>query len=132
MSRLARVFTRVYALGMTNTTATIAHTIREQITTGALMALGARELIATESGLRFTASILPFTKSGARGTRARAMRVEVTLNGLDYYDVVVSYAGRDYSTVEHYAGDNIDAFSLARILLALDYDGPTALNPRML
>jgi hypothetical protein len=123
---------------MTNTTSP-AHIIRDQITPGVLMALGARDLMATardltgaEPGLRFTASILPFTKSGARGTRARAMTVAVTLNALDLYDIAVTYAGRDYSVVTHWEAANVDCFELSRLLLALDYDGPTAVNPRML
>jgi hypothetical protein len=117
---------------MTNTTATPALIIRDQITTGVLMALGAHKLIATESGLRFAARILPFTKSGKRGTAARVMQVEVTLNALDLYDIAVTYAGRDYSVVTHWEAANVDCFELSRLLLALDYDGPTAVNPRML
>lgn len=82
-----------------------------------------------EEGLTFKARVLPFTKTGKRGTGARVMRVSIYLNGLDYYDVEVGWL-RGTEWVTHYSGTNVDAFSLNRVLLSLDYDGPTVRNPR--
>jgi len=124
----------------------IAATIVEQIGRGTLMSLGGHNLthgmIATTAdapalpSLSFDARILPMTKGGHRGSTPRIMRVVVGLNGADYYDVHVSYPqrgdtfGQKPRTV-HYEADDVDAGSLSRLLLALDYDGTAVLNPRL-
>lgn len=120
----------------------VASTIREQINTGSLMALGAHELrpldfIADDASaplpsLAFKARILPFTKSGHRSTAARVMQVVVSLNAADLYDVLVIYKGRDGQKVVHYESSDVDAMKLSWLLLALDFDGDSVLNPRYL
>jgi len=113
-------------------------TLRSQINFGVLMALGAHDLrlvSATENhlgGMTFKARILPFTKSGNRGSATRVMDVTITLNGMDYYDIRVTYApvGHRFDRVEHANIKDVDVFALNHVLLALDYDGPQVLNPR--
>lgn len=126
-------------------TAAIAHTFQRQITNGVLMSLGAHNFVhgnitATEDStplpsLAFNARILPMTKSGARGSAPRTMRVVVSLNGADLYDVHVSYRQRGdryglKPRVVHHEATDVYADELPRLLLALDYDGATVLNPR--
>lgn len=124
-----------------NTAADTAKVIRQQITMGALMSLGARDFShGTRDGqtyLAFAATVLPFTKSGNRATAARAMTVTVTLTPADLYDITVTYPQRGdrygLKTPEtHYTAEGIYADQLPRLLLALDYDGETVLNPRYL
>ena len=114
----------------------VSNIIIQQIGNGVLMSLGAHKLGSllndgTIEGLTFKARILPFNKSGARAVQPRIMQVMVTLNGLDYYDIRVIYA-RGQEIVTHYEAANIDAERLPRIMLALDFDGESALNPRLL
>ena len=113
-----------------------AQIIQQQIGVGSLMSLGAHDLAAvTEKGqihgFTFMARILPFTKAGKRSSAARNMRVMIMLNELDYYDVSVTYA-RKYEGVTHYEGHNVGAEQISNLMLALDYDGDTALNPRLI
>lgn len=123
----------------------VAAIIRRQISGGVLMSLGARDFrhgnVAAVRGadplpsLIFNATILPFTASGARGSAGRTMNVVVSLNARDLYDVLVTYnrRGDRYGTqgpVVHFEADDVDAESLTRVMLALDYDGPETLNPR--
>lgn len=121
-----------------------ADTIRQQITGGVLMSLGARNFRAAtianaegfaQPGFVFDATILPMTKAGRRGTAPRTMTVTASLNAADYYDVKVTYPQRGdtyglKAPVTHYEADDVDAFSLARLMLSLDYDGDTVTNPR--
>lgn len=123
--------------------AVITDTIREQIGSGVLMSLGAHnfhsnygklvqgedDFYLTDATLAFHARILPFLKSGKRGTGPRKMFVSVTLNGTDYYDIKVLFE-KGGELVEHFSATDVDAFSLARTMLALDYNGPEVLNPR--
>lgn len=123
----------------------IASTIRQQITGGVLMSLGARDfrhgnISGTKDAtplpsLIFNATILPMTKAGKRGTAARTMQVTVSLNALDYYDIRVTYnqRGDKYGLkdpVVHYEATDIDVSTLAPLMLSLDYDGDTVTNPR--
>lgn len=107
----------------------IATVIKRQIGAGSLMALGASEFYATDGGLRFTARILPFTKAGTRSSRAAKMFVEVKLNGADLYDVRVAQL-KGLDVVEHYSATDVVAFGLPALMLALDWDGDEATNPR--
>lgn len=123
----------------------IASTIRQQITGGVLMSLGARDFrygnIAPANGgeplpsLIFNATIRPMTKSGKRGTTPRTMQVTVSLNFMDYYDVRVTYNQRGdkygfQDPVVHFEAKDIDVSTLASLMLSLDYDGDTVTNPR--
>jgi hypothetical protein len=100
------------------------------------MSLGAHNLASVLNegeieGLTFRARILPFRKDGTRSEKPRIMQVIITHNALDYYDARVIYtSAREILT--HYETSNIDAEQLPRIMLALDYDGATALNPQVL
>ena len=107
----------------------IGRVIRSQIATGALMALGASRITAGNlpagkyllPGLRFTARILPYRTDGTRSQRPRLMTVDITLNGLDLYDIVVHYPTGLSRTIHHEQHD-IDVESLTPALLALDSD----------
>ena len=81
-------------------------------------------------GVEFDARILPFKVNGERGSRARVMRVKIVLNSSDYYDVSVGYP-KGYEWVEHFSREDVDAFALNHLLLALDWDGDEVLNPRL-
>lgn len=122
---------------MNTETVQIANIIREQITTGVLMSLGARSFTEMDEwetrrgGLDFHATILPMRKDGTRGTRARTMRVWVELAWNDTYTVKVFYTGRDWQDVTHFQRDMVYADQLPKLLLALDYDGNEILNPRL-
>lgn len=126
-------------------TRTIADEIRSQIGVGGLMTLGASALrhglvaatpeATPRPSLVFNARILPFTKTGQRSGNARTMQVVVSLNGADYYDVKVTYnqRGDRYGIkppVVHFEASDVDAFTIGRLMVALDYDGDTATNPR--
>lgn len=129
----------------TTTSQEVAQVIHRQIGGGVLMSLGAHNLghgnlapvvgAFPQPGLVFNARILPFTKSGKRSGSARVMLVVVSLNAMDYYDVLVTYnaPGDRYGAqgpVVHYEAADVDFETLPRLLLALDYDGETVLNPR--
>lgn len=123
---------------------TFTFSLRAQVSVGAFMSLGAHNFGAYYAAavgsdatgysfydptMSFDARIIRMAKTGGRGEQVRNMRVDITLNALDYYDVLVTYpvGGK---TVVHYEGHDIDASSIGRILLALDYDGDEVLNPR--
>lgn len=123
----------------------VASTIRQQITGGVLMSLGARDFrhgaVAASKdspalpSLIFNATILPMTKNGTRGTAPRTMQVIVSHNAMDYYDIRVTYPQRGdkyglKDPVVHYEATDIDVSTLARLMLSLDYDGDTITNPR--
>lgn len=109
----------------TTATATTATVIRQQIETGVLMSLGAREFAYTttdgQPGLTFKATVLPFRKNGTRGTRGRTMRVTVTLTPADDYTVTVGYLNR-YEWVEHFRAEGVYVDALNRVLLSIDSD----------
>lgn len=124
----------------------LANTIRTQVQWGVFASLGASDMSAFNNlpafradgtqrdeypryGLTFIARILPFRADGTRGEGARKMQVSVGLNFWDYYDITVAYVDRGETRI-HAAAKDIDAGSLSRWLLALDYNGETAWNPR--
>src|SRR5215212_8706044 len=96
----------------------VAATIRQQITPGVLMSLGAHELAWTvdrfgNPGLTFKARIIPNKQS-----RVRIMRVTVTLTAADTYDIEVGYLkSRTFEWVSHYETTNIYNDQLAPTLL---------------
>lgn len=97
------------------------------------MCLGARNIRSVEKdgklGMQADVTILPFNKDGSRSARPRTMQAEVLLNHMDYYDVTVSYP-KDGTTVIHSQTQDVDCTQIAGHMLALDYDGDEALNPR--
>ena len=107
----------------------VARIVRSQIEGGVLMSLGARTFLATngkctvtgDAGLVFDATILPYRQDGTRSTRPRTMRVEVTLNAADLYDVVVTYTQR-LERLMHERISDVPVESLNRVLLSLDSD----------
>lgn len=114
-----------------------AETIRSQIQLGVFMSLGATrplyEVHKGQPGLTFQACVLPFTETGDRSTDARTMRVHITLNPADTYDIEVLYTttrNGETTTTEHHAATDVYVDQLNPHLLALDYDGDTVLNPR--
>lgn len=117
--------------------AEIAVEIKRQIGPGSLMSLGAHDFRAAgpvvsgeRGGLDFAVRVLPFRADGTRGTAPRIMRCRVTLTGADDYKVRVAYLNR-HNIVTHYEGDGFYADQLPALMLALDYNGPTVLNPRI-
>ena len=112
----------------------VGNTIWKQIPVGVKMALGVHDVFFTskgeDHGIACQIKILPFLKSGKRGRSARNVRMDITLNGLDLYDISVGYFSKNLQWTEHFSATNIDAESLPRLLLALDYDGETVTNPR--
>lgn len=107
-----------------------ADTFRAAVQVGVFMSLGATDLTAIAGthqlgGLLFTARILPL-RDGTRRERPARMGVMISHTPADEIDVhVLEYArGTDHT---HLNGIYIDQLNLA--LLALDYDGPTPLNP---
>lgn len=110
----------------------VASVIRDQIGMGALMSLGAHNFMAGERSLIFNARIIPMNKNGSkRLTAPRIMRVEITLDPSDTYSILVGYL-KKFDWVVHYSVENVYNDQLARIMLALDYDGDRVLNPRVL
>lgn len=110
----------------------IAQEIRQQITPGVLMSLGAhnfRSLGNENPGLVFNARILPFNENGTRIYPAALMEVCIRLNICDYYDITVTYE-RNGTQVTHFHADDVDCFDLPLLMLALDYNGEEVTNPR--
>lgn len=104
----------------------IPATIRDQITVGVLMSLGATDLMSDRvhvpkpeyDTLTFRARILP----SAKASRPRVMRVRVTLDPADTYSITVTYPkhGKPFEEVTHYEASGVYCDQLARTLLALD------------
>ena len=94
------------------------------------MALGAHEFTALpEGGLSFQALILPFKGNGERSTRAAKHLVVIRLTPEDLYSVrVLRLRGRQATT--HFTASEVYCDGLPKLLLSLDWDGPTATNPR--
>ncbi len=103
----------------------IPNTIRQQITVGVFMSLGATDLMADRvhvpapeyDALTFRARILP-----SKTARPRIMRVRVTLDPSDTYSIKVTYPkrGNRFEEVVHFEADGVYCDQLARTLLALD------------
>lgn len=103
-----------------------ANIIRQQITPGVLMSLGAHKLGSytnahEQHALVFMARVLPFNLNGDRSQRPRNMRVIVTLKGCDTYDVAVDYR-RARKIVRHFNATGIYADQLPGVLLTVDSD----------
>lgn len=103
-----------------------ADIIRQQITPGVLMRLGAHNLghytdDREQHALVFVARVLPFNVNGDRSERPRIMRVIATLNGADTYDITVDYR-RGKQIVRHFAANGIYNDQLPHVLLAVDSD----------
>lgn len=104
-----------------------------QIQRGVLMSLGATDMgntiIEEMPALVFIARILPFNKDGRRSSRPAKMAVHVALDGSDTYTVIVQRLHQG-ERVEHARAEGIYFDQLNHVLLALDYDGEDAFNPR--
>lgn len=110
-------------------------TTKKQIGVRNLMAVGAHKFRHDNGGndLIFNAKILPFNLNGERGGKARTMQVAVRLTPQDTYDIEVTFVrkqGGAYQNVVHFETEGVYADQLGGLILALDWDGPTALNPR--
>lgn len=103
----------------------IPNTIRQQITVGVFMSLGATDLMADRvhvpapeyDTLTFRARILPSPRAAVR-----IMRVKVTLDPSDTYSIKVTYPkrGNAFEEITHYEAEGVYCDQLARTLLALD------------
>lgn len=106
----------------------VAEIINDQVQIGVLWSLGAHKFRATVTAnnlpaAAWTVRVLPFRKDGTRGTQARNMSLTVALNGMDYYDITVTYPStRTGETVTHLEYSDVDVFNLNRILLSIDSD----------
>lgn len=107
-----------------------SNSIRSRIEIGVLMSLGATKLRTGDQSLSFDATIAPLSANGVRAQNLRAMAVTVIEHGPDQFGIYVSRQSRG-TTVTHYQSDHVPASMLNKVLLALDYDGPEALNPRL-
>lgn len=104
----------------------VADTIGSQVTPMVLMSLGAHKLgtYTQENGthaLVFLARVLPFKKNGERSEAPRNMRVMITLNVADAYDIRVEYQ-RQGKTITHYSANSIYADQIAGVMLRIDSD----------
>lgn len=104
---------------------TVPDIIRQQITVGVFMSLGATDLMADRvhtkapgpyDTLTFRARILDPKHN------KRVMRVRVTLDPSDTYSIKVTYAkrGDPFTMVTHYEAEDIYNDQLAETLLRLD------------
>ena len=102
----------------------VPDTIRQQITVGVFMSLGATDLMADRvhvkapdyDTLTFRARILDEKHN------KRIMRVQVTLDPSDTYSIKVTYPkrGDPFTMVTHFETDDIYNDQLAEVLLRLD------------
>jgi hypothetical protein len=102
----------------------VPETIRQQITVGVFMSLGATDLMADRvhvkapeyDTLTFKARILD------KDHRKRVMRVRVILDPMDTYTVKVTYPkrGDPFTWVVHFEESDVYADQLATMLLSLD------------
>lgn len=104
----------------------VTRIIRKQVGTGVLMSLGAHKLgyYTNEKGqpvLVFMARLLPFNAKGKRLETPRNMRVMVTLNALDLYDVEIQYRRRG-QLVTHFESSSVYGPDLSMLMLAVDSD----------
>lgn len=111
----------------------VATTIKRQITPGSLMAVGAHDFRNTRTNegspaLIFKARILPMKADGTRASQPRIMHVLIALIA-DEYLVRVTYI-KNGKLVTHFERDRVYADQLPYLILALDFDGDTVLNPR--
>lgn len=109
-----------------NTAAATADVIRQQITPGVMMSVGAHKLghytdAHDQHALVFAARVLPFNTHGERSERPRIMRVIITHTADDTYDIAVEYR-RGQKTVRHFEAAGVYADQLPATLLAVDSD----------
>ena len=107
----------------------VAKVIRAQMGMTPLLMLGAQDFTTVrgnEPGLEFTGRILPFDKEGTRLRKAEKMKIRIILTPLDEYNITVTRANGE----EFLALEGIYCFQLAKMMMALDYDGDQVLNPR--
>lgn len=112
----------------------VAEDIRGHIAIGTLMALSATAMGAAEveglPALTFSARIAPFDKDGLRSARSVKMTIHVAKAADETYTVIASqvYNGQ---YMEHARAEGVGVDRLNSALIALDYDGDTAFNPRL-
>lgn len=109
-----------------------ASVFRQALGIGGLMTLGASDIHAVPGmhglgGLALTARILPMRTDGTRSGRPAIMGIMISLTGADTIDVDVRHG--DTARIHAQIRD-IYIDDLARVALALDYDGDEILNPR--
>lgn len=113
----------------------VASIIKQQIPMGVFWSLGAdpkmfHTVIEGKPGLLFHARILPFNADGHRSVRPVKMSVAVLLEPSDTYQIIAYYR-RGGKVIDHARTSGVYADGLQHVLLALDYDGETPLNPRL-
>ena len=101
----------------------VAQTIRNQISVGVLMALGAHKLHYTtvdgDPALAFNVKVLPFNKQGKRLHTPRIMRLTIQLTAWDDYTITVSY-DKQGETIVHDRFEVVYFDDLNRVLLSID------------
>jgi hypothetical protein len=116
---------------MPTITKTVGQTIREQVETPVLWALGASDLhgrarsASFNPGLVMNVRVLPFNARGKRMSRPRVMELLIELTPWDDYTITVSYhkklpsfGGWEYVT--HQQFEHVYASELSRVLLSID------------
>lgn len=101
----------------------IPDTIRQQITVGVFMALGASDLMADRVHVKAPEyDTLTFRARILDGRQKRVMRVKVILDPSDTYTVRVTFPKRGDPATEvvHFEESDVYADQLARMLLSLD------------
>lgn len=115
----------------TNRSITVAQTIRNQIETPVLWALGATDLHGRVGNASFNPAlvmnvrVIPFNAQGKRLSRPRVMELLIELTPWDDYTITVSYhkklpnhGGWEYVT--HQQFEHVYASELSRVLLSID------------
>lgn len=101
---------------------------------GVLMTLGVSGRRFLDEGwgrgaIAYDVRILPFDDKGNRSRVAKTMELAIIVTALDALDIEVSY-DRDGERVIHYSTEGVYITELPGLMLGLDWDGPTAINPR--
>ena len=99
-----------------------------------LMTLGASNPRFLDEGwgrgaIAYDVRILPFDDKGSRSRVAKTMELTIIVTALDALDIEVSY-DRNGERVIHYSAEEVFITEVPGLMLGLDWDGPTAVNPR--
>lgn len=109
---------------------TVAQTIRNQIETGVLWALGATDIhgragnASYNPALVMNVRVLPFNAKGKRLSRPRVMELLIELTPMDDYTITVMYHRKirndGWELVTHAKFEHVYADQLSRVLLSID------------
>ena len=132
MNKAIFIYDQLAVCGPSEERHTTAIQLRQALGLGVLGSLGASDLTAVpgthqRGGLLLTARVLPMAKRGTRGTQPRKMGIMISLTPADEIEIEAREIAR---CTEHAKIKGIGIEQLQRAALAIDHDGPEALNPR--